>query len=62
MSTHAGPCRVARRRPGTCQDCGRHTPTRVVTWWASGFRYRVCAECERAYRDRILWPVCAEGQ
>lgn len=50
-------CKVSRRHPGTCQDCGWTLPVRTVTFWATGFRYRVCADCERAYRNRINWPV-----
>lgn len=49
--------RIARRHPGQCSDCGHHKPVRWITFWATGYRYRVCAQCERAYRRIINWPV-----
>jgi hypothetical protein len=50
--------KVLRRAPGRCQDCGwEHKPVRRVTFWVNGMRYQVCAECERAYRRVINWPV-----
>lgn len=52
--------RVWRRKylmQGRCMDCGWERRTTWITWWVSGFRYRVCAVCIRAYRDRILKGV-----
>jgi len=49
--------KATRRKRGTCQDCGHVKPVRTVTFWASGFRYTVCADCEKAYRGAINWPV-----
>lgn len=54
MTTHAP---IARRHPGNCQDCGHHRPVRTVSFWATGYRYRVCADCEKPYRHVINWPV-----
>jgi hypothetical protein len=28
----------------------------VITFWVNGYRFRACAECVKAYRDRILKP------
>lgn len=49
--------RATRRKPGNCQDCGNFLPVRQITFWATGMPYVVCAECERAYRNVINWPV-----
>lgn len=55
--------RYARRKVGRpCQDCGWRKPVRVITFWATGFRYRVCADCEKCYRPVICWPVREETQ
>lgn len=42
---------------GKCEDCGHIKRTTVVTFWATGFKYRVCAECIKPYRGVILKPV-----
>jgi hypothetical protein len=57
--------RVARRRytlwGRPCQDCGRTSkPATTITFWASGYRYRVCGDCIRAYRRMILTPCSCE--
>jgi hypothetical protein len=39
---------------GHCQDCGHEKQTTVVVFWATGMKYRVCAECIKAYRKVIL--------
>lgn len=43
---------------GQCADCGRTRRTTVIIFWVSGMRYRVCADCIKAYRAAILKP-CA---
>lgn len=42
---------VARRpyQLGKCQDCGHVKRTTVIRFWATGYKYRVCASCKRAY-------------
>ncbi len=42
------------RQQGPCQDCGHDRQTTWITFWATGFRYRVCALCSRAYQGRYL--------
>lgn len=37
-----------------CQDCGQLRRTTVVRFWVNDYRYRVCADCIRAYRGRLL--------
>lgn len=62
--------RVTRRRwhrPGRydsagCQDCGRRRPWTVITFWTTGYRYRVCGDCIRPYRRVILRPCSCEAQ
>ena len=41
---------------GKCQDCGHEKPTTTITFWATGFKYRECGVCIRAYRAVILKP------
>ena len=41
---------------GRCQDCGRERRTTVIRFWVNFMRYRVCADCIRAYRPVILAP------
>jgi hypothetical protein len=53
---------IARRKLGRCKDCGREMPVRTVTFWVNGMPYVVCADCEKAYRPVILWPVTIEQQ
>lgn len=38
---------------GTCQDCGWHRRVTMVTFWATGLMYTVCADCLRPYRKMI---------
>ena len=38
---------------GVCNDCGYSKSTTVITFWASGMKYRVCAECIKPYRGII---------
>lgn len=52
------PTRIARRKAGRpCQDCGRRVPARTVRFWVNAMPYHVCADCEKAYRGVICWPV-----
>lgn len=46
--------RQMRRRyvAGRCWDCGRGPVTEVV-FWATGMRYKVCAEHCREYRQAL---------
>jgi hypothetical protein len=39
---------------GTCQDCGHHRRVTVVRFWLNDLRYRVCRDCIKPYRKRIL--------
>lgn len=39
---------------GRCQDCGHTKRVTEVTFWVNGMKYRVCAECIKPYRERIL--------
>jgi hypothetical protein len=39
-----------------CEDCGQYRPWTVITFWATGMRYRVCGDCIDAYRGIILAP------
>lgn len=41
-------------RPGTCQDCGQHKRVTLIRFWVNDYRMRVCTECIKPYRDRIL--------
>jgi hypothetical protein len=43
-----------------CQDCGNYRPATTITFWASGYRYRVCSDCIRPYRRMILRPCVCE--
>lgn len=52
---------VSRRHPGRCADCGHVLPVRIVTFWLNSLKLTVCARCEKAYRDRILWPVTEQA-
>jgi hypothetical protein len=38
---------------GKCQDCGWEKSTTVIVFWATGMKYRVCAECIKPYRGVI---------
>jgi len=48
---------IARRKLGTCQDCGWTKKVRTVIFWLNDMRYTVCAGCEKSYRHSICWPV-----
>ena len=41
---------------GKCQDCGWEKRVTNIYFWATGMKYRVCAECIKAYRGVILKP------
>lgn len=43
-----------------CQDCGRHRPATWIMFWATGYWYRVCGECIRAYRGVICTHTPSE--
>jgi hypothetical protein len=45
---------------GHCQDCGHQKRTTAIVFWATGMRYRVCAECIKSYRAVILKPARAK--
>jgi hypothetical protein len=47
---------MPRHRGGCCQDCGNLRPVTTITFWATGYEYRVCGECIEAYRAVILKP------
>lgn len=50
-----------RRKVGRrCQDCGWERPVRLIAFSATGYRYVVCAACERAYRA-MSRPVPGSG-
>lgn len=42
------------RKGHACRDCGRHRSTTVIKFWVTGMLYRVCADCIKGYRDRIV--------
>ena len=45
---------------GVCKDCGRLRSTTIITFWATGMPYRVCADCIKPYRGVILKPYTEE--
>lgn len=55
------PRRKYRTGNGRCQDCGNTDRTTLITWWSSGFTYRVCVECIKPYRHLITRPCACEG-
>ena len=40
-------------RKGMCDDCGWFRNVTRITFWATGMKYIVCAECIKPYRGTI---------
>lgn len=50
-------------REGQCEDCGWTKPVTLIMFWLTGpsFKMRVCKDCIKPYRRRILTHHMPDG-